>query len=62
VERYAARLDLDRSLIPSLRLLTWLIHCRSDYGHLAADVAGVPSTSALRKSLFLGLWEEELRV
>jgi len=62
VERYAARLDLDRSLIPSLRLLTWLIHCRSDYGHLAADAAGVPSTSALRKSLFLALWEEELRV
>lgn len=61
VERYAACLQLDRSLVRPLRLLTWLIHSRSDYRHLTADVAGTPAPSALRQSLFLGLWEEELR-
>jgi hypothetical protein len=60
VERYAARLELDRSLVRPLRLLTWLIHSRSDYRHLTADAAGSPDPSALRESLFLALWEEEL--
>lgn len=60
VERYADRMDLDRSLVRPLRLLTWLVHSRSDYRHLAADAAGAPTAAVLRRSLFLGLWEEEL--
>jgi hypothetical protein len=61
VERYGECLQLDRALVRPLRLLTWLIHSRSDYRHLTADAADVPAPSALRESLFFGLWEEELR-
>ena len=59
--RYAARLGFDPALARALRALTWMIHCRSDYLHLAADAAAAPDPAALGKSLFLGLWEEELR-
>jgi hypothetical protein len=61
VERYVQCLHLDRGLVRPLRLLTWLIHSRSDYRHLTADAAGTPAPSALRESLFFGLWQEELR-
>jgi hypothetical protein len=44
-----------------LRLLCWMLHSRSEYGRFVADAGGVPQPSQLRRSLFLGLWEEELR-
>jgi hypothetical protein len=59
--RYAAALDLDPAVWRPLRLLTWLIHTRSDYRHLWADAGGPPPREALRRSLFLALWREELR-
>ena len=57
---YAERVGLATDLLPALRLLTWLIHARSEYRRLTADASGQPSHEALRDSLFVALWEEEL--
>jgi hypothetical protein len=58
---YCERVGLDSELLGPLRLLCWMIHSHSEYGRLELDAAARPDPSALRKSLFLGLWEEELR-
>ncbi|HEX2392725.1 MAG TPA: hypothetical protein VHI77_07380 [Solirubrobacterales bacterium] len=60
IERYRQALRLDPADVPRLRLLCWLVHCRSDYRHLRLEVAGEPSERALRGAPFLGLVEEEL--
>jgi hypothetical protein len=59
--RYANRVGLDPDALRPLRLLVWLIHSRSEYQQFAADMAGRPDRQTLRRSLFLSLWEEELR-
>jgi Phosphotransferase enzyme family len=59
--RYLARLGLDSAILSPLRLLTWILHSRSEYRRIAADGAAPPNPDALRRSLFLALWEEELR-
>jgi hypothetical protein len=59
--RYLAALNLDHASLAPLRVLVWLIHARSDYRHAAADSGGRPATAALARSLFLGLWAEEVR-
>ncbi|HZS87065.1 MAG TPA: aminoglycoside phosphotransferase family protein [Chloroflexota bacterium] len=61
VNRYTQRTDLDPSALRPLRLLTWMLHCRSDYRHFVADIAGEPDRETLRQSLFFSLWEEELQ-
>ncbi|HEU5105424.1 MAG TPA: glycosyltransferase [Solirubrobacterales bacterium] len=43
-----------------LRLLTWVVHSRSDYRHLRLESPGEPSPQALREAPFFGLVEEEL--
>lgn len=60
-ERYRSALGLDRESFRRLRALCWVVHCRSDYRHLALEQSGPPSAAALRDTLFLGLLEEELR-
>lgn len=59
---YSHRLGLDRDGLARLRLLCWIVHCRSDYRHLEMDAAGAPDDRALRSSVFLGLVHEELRI
>lgn len=59
--RYVGAIGLDPAALDPLRALVWLIHSRSEYHHLAADAAGRPGREALRRSLFIGLWEEEVR-
>jgi hypothetical protein len=59
--RYADALGLDPAVWRPLRLLTWLIHTRSEYRHAWADAAGPPPPAALRRGLFLSLWRAELR-
>jgi len=59
--RYASHVGLDSDALRPLGLLVWLIHSRSEYKHFAADVAGRPEREILRRSLFVSLWEEELR-
>jgi len=58
---YLKRSGLDRTVLHPLRLLTWMIHSRSEYQRLIADNPGKPRPDLLRRCLFLGLWEEELR-
>ena len=59
--RYVAALGLDPSQLDPLRALVWLIHAQSDVRHAAADAGGAPPPALLARSLFLGLWEEEVR-
>lgn len=58
---YSSRLGLDRPTIDRLRLLCWIVHCRSEYRHAEMDAAGAPSSASLREGVFPGLVEEELR-
>jgi hypothetical protein len=60
-ERYMTRARVPADAMHALRLLTWVIHSRSDYVSLTAEAGGPPNADALRCSVFLGLWEEELR-
>jgi hypothetical protein len=57
---YAALTCLDPAAFAPLRLLTWLVHSRSEYRQLEGDAAGRPDLESLRNSLFVGLWKEEL--
>ena len=58
---YVSRTGINRDALGPLRLLTWMLHSRSEYWHFVADVAGKPGPAILRRSLFFKLWEEELR-
>lgn len=58
--RYCEALDLDPALLPALRQLCWMVHCRSDYEHLRLAAAGEPALEDLRNAPFLGLLLEEL--
>jgi hypothetical protein len=60
LSRYLERLSLDPAVLHPLRLLTWLIHARSEYQRLVADAGGLPHVAALRQSVFIGLLEEEV--
>ena len=59
--RYCEALGLHPAVLPPLRVLVWLIHAHSDFRHAAADAGASPSPDALGRSLFLGLWAEEVR-
>ncbi len=56
-QRYLDRTGIDPAVLPPLRLLTWMIHSRSEYRRLAAEG---DDPDALRHNLFVSLWEEEL--
>jgi hypothetical protein len=58
---YISCTGMDPAALRPLRLLTWMLHSRSEYQHFVADVAGKPECETLRRSLFLKLWEEEVR-
>jgi hypothetical protein len=57
---YLDCVGLDPIVLRPLRLLTWLIHSRSEYQRFTAERAGQPDPADLRRSLFVSLWEEEL--
>jgi hypothetical protein len=59
--RYGEALGLDPETLRRLRVLCWVIHCRSDHLHLRLEAAGEPKPEALRGAPFLGLVLEELR-
>lgn len=61
LEKYCSALNLDMSVLPPLRLLTWLIHSRAEYQRLVEDSGGNPTRSALEASLFSTLVREEIR-
>lgn len=58
---YRDALGISEEDFRRLRILTWIVHCRSDYRHLQLESPGEPTPAALRGSTFLGLLEEELR-
>ncbi len=60
-QRYCERIGLDPATLRPLRLLVWLIHSQSEYKQFVAEAAGRPKPATLRRSLFVSLWEEELR-
>jgi phosphotransferase family enzyme len=60
LSRYAERVGLEPADFRALRLLTWIIHSRSEYHRLTADAVGAPPKDLLRRSLFLGLWRAEV--
>jgi len=60
--RYADRVGVDSAVFPPLRLLTWLLHSRSEHEQLVVEHGREPGASALKTSLFLTLWREELRL
>jgi GT2 family glycosyltransferase len=57
---YMDCMGLDPIVLRPLRLLTWLIHSRSEYQRFVAEGAGQPDPADLQRSLFVSLWEEEL--
>jgi glycosyltransferase involved in cell wall biosynthesis len=59
-DTYTAALGISAEDFRRLRLLTWVVHSRSDYRHLELESRGAPDDEALRGSVFLGLVEEEL--
>jgi glycosyltransferase involved in cell wall biosynthesis len=61
VAEYASALDLAPGDLDRLRLLCWLVHSRSDYRHAQLASGGEPRPEDLRRGMFLGLVEEELR-
>ena len=60
IAEYTSALGISAADFRRLRLLTWVVHSRSDYRHLELESRGAPSAEALRGSVFLGLVEEEL--
>jgi glycosyltransferase involved in cell wall biosynthesis len=56
---YAGALGIDRDDLRRLRLLTWILHSRSDYRHLLLE-GTPPRPEDLREAPFLGLVEAEL--
>lgn len=57
---YAGRTGVSTEALDALRLLVWPLHARSEHRRLTADAAGRPDPALLRRSLFVGLWTEEL--
>ncbi len=59
-QRYIESIGLDPAALLPLRLLTWLIHSRSEVRHMSADEGGSPQLATLHRSLFYRLVLEEL--
>jgi hypothetical protein len=60
LDLYCNRLRLNPATLGPLRILTWLVHSRSEYQRLKADADGRPDGATMQSSLFLTLIREEL--
>jgi glycosyltransferase involved in cell wall biosynthesis len=60
IGEYRAAVGISEADFRRLRLLTWIVHSRSDYRHLQLESQGKPSLEALRAATFPGLLEEDL--
>jgi len=58
---YCRRLGLDPAVVRPLRVLTWMVHARSEYLRLQADFGETPGVEALRNAVCVQLVEEEFR-
>jgi hypothetical protein len=61
MEHYAERTAMSPATFRPLRVLAWMLHSHSEYQHFVADAGGRPDRERLRGSLFIKLWETELR-
>jgi hypothetical protein len=59
--RYVETLGIEPACLGPLRALVWLIHAPSEFRHAAADAGGPPPPDVLERSLFLALWQQEVR-
>jgi hypothetical protein len=60
LRRYAELVGMDPSRLGPLRLMCWLVHARSEFARLEEGLGRRPDSSALRDSLFVALWQQEL--
>jgi hypothetical protein len=60
LQRYVKTLGLSTSYLRALRLLTWMLHSRSEHRRLVSDTGHEPMSEALDRGLFLNLWRQEL--
>jgi hypothetical protein len=60
VADYAGRLSLPPGVLHPLRLLAWMSYARHEYQTSWQAYGTTPGVEALRQSMFLHLWEEEL--
>jgi hypothetical protein len=57
IDHYLAEVGIPPEAEYPLRLLTWIIHTRSEYDAMQGEGSEAPGPSALRRSTFLGFWE-----
>lgn len=60
LEEHRELLGISSSAVRALRALCWIGHAESEFQHFSADAAGVPTAEALRASVFVQLWREEI--
>jgi hypothetical protein len=60
VERHADRLGLAADVILPLRLLTWMIHARSEHLRLRQDIGVSPGRPALQRAMFAAFWRHDI--
>jgi Phosphotransferase enzyme family len=59
---YAKQAGISPSLFHALRILTWMLHSRSDHQHIASHAGPRPlNPEKLRRSMCVQLWEDEIR-
>jgi hypothetical protein len=58
---YCERLGLAPTVLAPLRLLCWVVHCRSEFRLAELEAAGAPAHERLSRGLFLALFRSELR-
>jgi len=58
VAMYVESMGIEPGSVPALRLLTWMLHARSEYQRLVEDT-GTVSEAQLRRALFYTLVEQE---
>jgi aminoglycoside phosphotransferase (APT) family kinase protein len=58
--RYAEAVGVPSDTLGAVRLLTWMIHTRSEHRQLQDDGPGAPAAAALGRGLFFGLLLEEI--
>jgi hypothetical protein len=61
LERYVGLTKMNARALAPLRVLCWLVHSRSEYARFARDGGGAPDPAALRNSLFVRFWQQELQ-
>jgi hypothetical protein len=60
VKQYRDRFGISTDAERALRALCWIEHADSEFQHVTADAGGRPTDDALRASVFVQLWKEEI--